>query len=182
MNGLTIPIRDDDSVLAPLVLGFHETDEYTDLVDLVMQSAALGVPTISAPRSIVPAGQRKAISCNHARKVILGKDRTGNQLARLCDVRKEDSDAWGHFRWEVSVKAFDNSGSSFAVDAPTLIRIAVTGFIVSEGVIDSSYCLFLFRHLLVKGFAAIDSKLVMIGGQRDWTHDYWMCPQVASAG
>jgi hypothetical protein len=130
----------------------------------------------------VPAGQRKAMSCNHTRKVILGKDRTGNRLARLCDVRKEDSDAWDHFRWEVSVKAFDNAASSFAIDAPTLIRIAVTAFTVSEAVLDSSFCLFLFRHLLVKGFAAIDPELMTIGGQRNWTHDYWLSPQVTPAG
>jgi hypothetical protein len=97
---------------------------------------------------------------------------------RLCDKRGKEaaSHSWPHWRWEVTIGATPGDTEP-GISAPTIIRLAVTGYRLSAGAVDSGESLALFRHMVVNGLHAMDPHLVVIGGQHAWDDSWWGVPE-----
>jgi len=165
-----------ESLLAPLIIGFHLDMSSTDYLDLSVRGAISALPSASVQINLLLKGNRKAQLVAHERLAIQGTDKLGNVIVRLCDRRtgEENDVAWPRWRWQVTCAILQsNDGPAPIPEAPTNILLFVSRFQLARGQIDSSTQLAFFRHFVVEGLRGIDPELIVLGGQHDWKDAWW---------
>jgi hypothetical protein len=174
-------VRESESILAPILVGYRSPERGTSLAAIV-STASLVVPHMTIMRKQM-AG-RKAVAVAHTREIFTSHDpdREGYSLiARCCDRAPDEppSEAFARWNWEIGFFAFKEGFYPNLIPAGReLIRLDVTRYqLRNRGVIGAPQ-LALFRHMFVESFAALDPSALVFGGQRDWRAEWWPNPAV----
>jgi hypothetical protein len=167
-----------ESILGPILIGLTTPPNELEVIDEVWRSGADSVPT-TLPVLKVQAGKTSQ-PLKHQRRVLTGQGTDYLKLARLCDVRGNESvdESWQRWRWMVAAKlAKDDGARQLVGPGRTPIRIDVTSYRLQAGKVLEAQQLALFRHYVVVGFHALDPSLVVFGGQHGWQDNWWPLPQ-----
>jgi hypothetical protein len=169
----------EESVLAPLILGFHNFDQRVDLLKLAVWIAADSVPAVTIQRKVLFKGNRKPTDVAHTRRILHGQLRNGNFYMRLCDCRPgADRNEWlGQWQWQLTLRAVKPASVSAASEAEQTLLLSVTHFRLFRGAVQPAQQLALARHLLVSAFQSMDPDLTISGGQHDWQPSWWPEPE-----
>lgn len=172
-------IPDTESILAPIVIGSKAGNLGGEFLNRTLKVVIQTMPSTRSTLNIIVQGNKQAQPAAHERRAIKMKDKYGNHLVRLCDLRsgEENSAAVSRWRWEVRCTELQTGGGPLPfLQAKSNLRLEVTGYRISGGLIDSSVELALFRHLFVEGLKGVDENLIVRGGQSNW-QDAWWTPQ-----
>jgi hypothetical protein len=164
----------EESILGPILVGLAKTDNDAQLIDDVWRTAADSVPT-TTPVINVLVGKATQPQ-KHSRRVLTAQGTDYLKLAKLCDVRSNESskESWERWRWMVCAKiAPDDAARELVGQDRNPIRIDVTSYRLQGGIVQCAQQLALFRHLVVEGFRAIDPGSVVLGGQHGWRDSWW---------
>jgi hypothetical protein len=164
-------VRESESILAPILVGYRSPERGTSLAAIV-STASLVVPHMTIMRKQM-AG-RKAVAVAHTREIFTSHDpdREGYSLIARFE-------AFARWNWEIGFFAFKEGFYPNLIPAGReIVRLDVTRYqLRNRGVIGAPQ-LALFRHMFVESFAALDPSALVFGGQRDWRAEWWPNPSV----
>jgi hypothetical protein len=166
-----------DAVLAPLYIGFHNRRPDLKNVSYAVHIAETSVPSTRVHRKTQLNGRSTKDAVLHVRdlKAIAVPPGTAASWAVRCyDAVPNRTDLPQQTSWRIAIQRCDAEDCQPALPEGLVhLRLSVTDFYVTGGVISALQQLALFRSLFVTALRNVDTDLVVVGGQSTWNPSWW---------
>ena len=167
------------SIFAPLILGVPD-ETNGPKVDKLLGTAASLVPKTTTPYAVKRRGSFTKSRQVWTRQVVYyvgNAARPHVMRVRLLDVPPDKTIqevGIGSAMWEVTLDLLPAGSANPAIPPDRAVAfLNVTLLTKDRGGLRGGPQLALLRHLFVSGTAAHYPDLVVVGGQRDWSDDWW---------